>query len=71
MGLIPAGKHGQLDRYVGYLEPYATSHDSFDADMAAQEDVKTAARSLLQAVKLLRAGKLPQPDAGLKDAIQK
>jgi multimeric flavodoxin WrbA len=71
MGLIPAGNHAELDRYVGYLKPYATSHDELDADKPFQEDVRTAAKALVEAVKLLRAGKLPQPDRGLQDAIQK
>jgi multimeric flavodoxin WrbA len=71
MRLIPAGKHAEIDRYVGYLKPYATSHDDFDADTDYQEDVRTAAKTLKAAVKLLRAGKLPQPDAGLHDARPK
>jgi multimeric flavodoxin WrbA len=71
IGLIPAGKHGRLDRYIGYYRPYATSHDDFDADKNFQQDVETAAKSLVEAVKLLRAGRLPQPDAGMQDAVQK
>lgn len=71
MGLIPAGKHAELDRYVGYLMPYATSHDDYDADQDFQEDVRTAAKTLRTAVKMLRAGKLLQPDAGLHDARPK
>ena len=31
MGLIRAGTSGAFDRYIGYYEPYATSHDAFDA----------------------------------------
>ena len=27
MGLVSAGHAAELDRYVGYYEPYATSHD--------------------------------------------
>ena len=33
----------------------------------AKAEVRNAARSLVQAVQLLRAGKLLQPDAGLRD----
>jgi hypothetical protein len=51
---------------VGYMEPYATSHDALDRDTVVQEEVRNAARSLVQAVKLLRAGALPQPDADLQ-----
>ena len=32
MGLIPAGARAELDRYIGYWQPYATSHDELDAD---------------------------------------
>jgi len=32
-----------------------------------KEEVRNAARSLVQAVRLLRAGKLPRPDEGLRD----
>jgi len=71
MGLIPAGSHALIDQYVGYLEPYATSHDDLDKDKDFQKDVRTATRSLIEAVKLRRAGKLPQPDAGLHEARPK
>ena len=71
IGLIPAGHHAVIDQYVGYLTPYATSHDDLDADTDFQEDVKTAARALVEGVKLRRAGKLPQPDANLHEARPK
>ena len=71
MGLTPAGSHALIDQYVGYLTPYATSHDDLDCDKAFQKDVRTAARALIEAVKLRRAGKLPQPDAGLHEARPK
>lgn len=28
----PAGPSAELDRYIGYWKPYATSHDGLDAD---------------------------------------
>jgi multimeric flavodoxin WrbA len=34
MGLIDAGAAARLDRYIGYFEPYATSHESLDRDAA-------------------------------------
>ena len=37
MGLIDAGPQARLDRYIGYYEPYATSHDTLDADEDVQE----------------------------------
>jgi multimeric flavodoxin WrbA len=71
IGLIPSGHLGQIDRYVGYLTPYATSHDDLDRDGALQEDVRNAARALVQAVKQLRRGELKPPDSGLHEARPK
>jgi multimeric flavodoxin WrbA len=66
MGLIDAGPQARLDRYIGYYEPYATSHDALDADTAVQEEVRNVARALVDAVRELRAGTLSKPDAKLK-----
>jgi multimeric flavodoxin WrbA len=71
MELIEAGALSQIGAYVGYMKPYATSHDELDADTAFQEEVRNAARSLVQAVKLMRGGELKQPDAGLRLPRQK
>ena len=71
MGLIPAGHLSLIDRYVGYLEPYATSHDDLDKDDGLQEDVRNAARALSQAVTDRRSGKLEPPDRGLHEAKPK
>ena len=62
IGFIPAGHHAEIDRYVGYLTHYATSHDDLDADKDFQEDVRNCARALVQAVKQLRRGELKPPD---------
>jgi multimeric flavodoxin WrbA len=66
MEMVPAGAQAQLDRYIGYYAPYATSHDDLDNDTAVQEEVRNAARALVQAVKQLRRGELKQPDADLR-----
>lgn len=71
MGLIPCGRKSQLDRYVGYYKPYATSHQDLDEAIDFQEDVKNAAHALIEGVKLLRKGELKQPDAHLKEAQPK
>jgi multimeric flavodoxin WrbA len=65
MELVPAGGAAVIDRYVGYYEPYATSHEALDRDEAFLEEVRNAARSLLEAVKELRAGRLP-PDHAVR-----
>jgi len=62
MGLIDAGAAAKLDRYIGYYEPYYSSHDALDKDKAVQEETRNVARSVVQAVKALRAGRLSQPD---------
>ena len=65
MGLIDAGAQARLERYIGYYEPYATSHQALDRDEAVQEEVRNVARALLQAVGELRQGKLSTPGRDL------
>ena len=71
IGLIPAGQSALVGRYLGYYEPYATSHDDLDREKDFHEEVRNAARSLVQAVRLLRRGDLKLPDASLTDPRQK
>jgi len=66
MGLIDAGAAAKLDRYIGYFEPYYNSHDALDEDTAVQEETRSVAHSVVQAVKELRAGRLSQPDKHVK-----
>ena len=66
MGMIDAGAAAKLDRYIGYYEPYYNSHDILDKDDAVQEEVRNVARSVVSAVKELRAGRLSQPDKHIK-----
>ncbi len=58
MGLIDAGPQARLDRYIGYYEPYATSHEALDKDKAVQEEVRNVAHSVVKAVAELRSGRL-------------
>jgi multimeric flavodoxin WrbA len=67
MRLIPAGRTALVDGYVGYYEPYATSHDHLDQDKGFQEEVRNAARTLINAVRLLRRGEFKQADASLRE----
>ena len=71
MGLIPAGREALLGRYLGYYRPYATSHDELDNDADLQEETRNAARSLVEAVRLLRTGELRQPDRNLEEVRPK
>ena len=66
MGLIDAGPAARLDRYIGYFESYADSHATLDRDTAVQAEVRGAAQALSVAITELRAGRLQQPDAGVK-----
>ena len=65
MGLIDAGQKARLDRFIGYYEPYANSHETLDRDEAMQEEVRNVARALTQAVGELRQGRLSAPGRGL------
>ena len=62
MKLLPAMRQGGIDRYVGYYEPYATSHAALDADTALQQEVRNAASAVVEAVALSRAGRFPLPE---------
>lgn len=66
MELIDAGPAARLDRYLGYYEPYATSHDTMDEDEDFQEEVSNVARAVAHAVRMLRSGALARPDQGLR-----
>ena len=66
MGLIDAGPQAKLDRFVGYYEPYATSHETLDADEPIQAEVRNVALAVAEAVTALRADSLRQPGQQLK-----
>ncbi len=58
MGLIDAGAQARLDRFIGYYEPYATSHEALDRDEAVQEETRNVARAVAQTTTALRQGQL-------------
>src|SRR5262245_5078456 len=66
MGLIDAGAMSRLDRFIGYYEPYATSHDTLDRDTGVQQEVRNAAQALARAIAQVRKGTLSRPDRELK-----
>ena len=66
MGLIEAGAMARLDRFVGYYEPYATSHQALDADKPFQEEVRNVARAVAQTIRDVRAGKHVASDRKLE-----
>jgi multimeric flavodoxin WrbA len=65
MKLISAGSAAEVDGYIGYMEPYATSHIAFDNDEAFKSKVVNVAHALGKAIHLARAGKLEDPVKGL------
>lgn len=67
MQLAQAGGAGTLDRYIGYMEPYATSHDALDRDTASQEELRNVARTLVEAVQAQQRGALHDPGRALSD----
>lgn len=71
LGFIAAGHASGLDRYIGYFEPYATSHEALDKDKAIFEEVRNVARSVTRTVTLVREGRAPNPDEGLSSPRQK
>jgi hypothetical protein len=62
MELVPAGNAAMVGNYLGYLGPYATSHEDLDADTGLMGEVRNAARSLRRMVQKLRAGYRPPDD---------
>ena len=58
MGLVDAGMQARLDRFVGYYEPYATSHETLDRDEAFQQEVRNVGRAVVRTVAALRSGEL-------------
>lgn len=62
MELIESGNPGTLDRYIGYYEPYATSHDALDRDHDVQDEVRNVARSVIATVLAIRDGRLARPE---------
>jgi multimeric flavodoxin WrbA len=71
MHLCPVGPAAELDRYIGYWKPYATSHEELDQDAAIQGEVRNAAAALLEGVLANRAGRFTSAGSELKAPRQK
>ncbi len=71
MGLIDSGPRAQINRYIGYYEPYATSHEALDKDKAVQEEAEVAAQALVMQVQQIRSGKLKISAMTLKEPRKK
>lgn len=71
MDLSPAGNLAELDRYIGYWKPYATSHEELDRDLDIQSEVRNAAWTLLDAVKAKRSAHRAGAGERLQEPRQK
>lgn len=71
MEMIPAGPVAGIGRYLGYYEPYATSHDDLDRDTAFQEETRNAALELVEMVRQIRTGQYQRPDDRLEEPRKK
>jgi len=71
MGLLQAAASSNLARYIGYYEPYATSHESLDKDEVIFKEIEASALTLSEAVKLKRSGRLPEPGRDFRPPRQK
>jgi len=69
--MIPAGPVAGIDRFIGYYEPYATSHDDLDKDKDVQAEVKNTALELVETVRQIRSGQYKRPDANLEEPRKK
>ena len=67
MSLVQVSRTAEVDGYIGYMEPYANSHEALDKDEAFQQQTRNAARALGNAINLSRAGKFQRPDADIED----
>lgn len=71
MDLSPAGVNAELDRYIGYWQPYALGHDALDRDTDVQAEVRNAALTLAEAAHANHAGTLLQAGQALRSSRKK
>jgi multimeric flavodoxin WrbA len=67
MNMIPAGHGALLERYIGYMEPYFSSHEALDKDEAIQKETKNVAKNLGASVKASRRGLLDTLNLEMED----
>lgn len=71
MEFIDSGPLAEINRYVGYYDKYATSHDALDKDTKFQQEVAVAAAALVSRIKQIRSGKYKAPEKNLKEPRKK
>lgn len=65
--LISSGADGKLERYIGYLKPYALSHEALDKDKDLFQEIENAARALALNIRAKREGKLKSLNLNFSD----
>ena len=71
IGMIQAGPSAVLDTFIGYYQPYATSHEDLDKSPDIFTQVRNAALSVANMVTQIRSGDYTSPDEGLEDPREK
>ena len=71
IGMIQAGASGVRDTFIGYYRPYATSHQDLDANEDVFAEVRNAALSLVEMVRMIRSGEYVAPDRNLEPPREK
>jgi len=71
LGMVQAGPLAAIDTWIGWYEPYATSHDDLDRDRSIFTQVEQAALSVSNLVTQLRANTFRPPNKGLHGPHQK
>ena len=71
IGMISAGPTAVMDTWIGWYQPYATSHEDLDKDEDLFAEVHNAARALANRVRQIRSGQYREADEGLHDPREK
>jgi multimeric flavodoxin WrbA len=71
IGMVQAGPLAAVNTWIGWYEPYATSHDALDRSPETFVEVEQAALSLSRLVGQLRDGTFEPPNLGLHGPRQK
>lgn len=71
MQLIQASPSSCVAKYVGYYQPYATSHDELDKNKDMLEEIENSVLSLIHQVQLIKNGQFIAANEGLEDLKKK
>jgi multimeric flavodoxin WrbA len=71
LGMVQAGPLAAIDTWIGWYEPYATSHDDLDKDQAIFTQVEQAALSLANLIGQQRDGTFQPPNQWLDPPLHK